>query len=130
MMIEVAKTLIKYCLLIIAAYLIYLVYNIIVKPYLLWRKFKQYPNVLTSPSFIPFLGDFKGHIDSMNKGKVHYAHIVDAANETKEYDLWAKFEGVLLHICMISNKSVEEFCKLQGTKIDKAKTGRGISGLI
>lgn len=39
------------------AYFIYVLYCVLVVPYLFWRKYRKYPNVKTHEKFVPIIGD-------------------------------------------------------------------------
>ena len=66
----------KTVLLLLLSWIIYSIYSLIIFPFIYWRKYKKYSNVISNPSFIPLLGDMKEHLDNMNAGKVHYSHLI------------------------------------------------------
>jgi len=107
-------------------YFLYLVYALLVYPYMCWRKYKKYSNVYTTPTFIPILGDLKRINEDMKKGRVHYYEKMQKAPEMKGKDIRIKFEGYNPLILLQSNKAIEEFTKLVPSKVDRVNTGRGL----
>lgn len=110
-----------------ATYIIYLVYQLVVTPYLAWKKYQKFPNVHTAPDFVPLLGEIKVCIDDNKNGRAHYANKIKSAPQMKDYDLRLKLEGYTPVIMLHSNKAVEEFCRLQPHKIDRFNSQKALS---
>ncbi|CAI2366304.1 unnamed protein product [Moneuplotes crassus] len=127
---EWAWALVKWAALVFALVLLYVLHVMVLKPYLFYRKYKQYPNVKSRESFLPILGDIKEHVDCMKNNGAHYVYMKNRADEFNKYDLRAKLDGVDPNIMIQSNKALEEFVSMQGTKIDKIDTTVGPSAVI
>nr|AOQ25839.1 CYP5681A1 protein [Moneuplotes crassus] len=119
-----------YFLLILAGLVVHILNTVLLQPYLFWRKYKKYPNVITRESFSPILGDMKEHIDSMRENKVHYAYMKNGAEKYNKHDLRVTLDGIFPTVMVLSNKALEEFLSMQVTKIDRDDLNSGVSGLI
>ena len=102
------------------SYLIYLVYKLLVYPYMIYRKYQKYSNVYTSPKYRPLIGDVYDSIQDMKQGKAHYANRIRDAPNLKDYDLRLKYEGTDPLIMILSNEAAQQFMKLQPKYIDRA----------
>jgi cytochrome P450 len=108
------------------AYIIYVVYIMILKPFLFWKSYQKYSNVYCDTSFTPILGDLWYNLDNVKKGKVHYNHLIEKANEFKDYDLRVVNEGTMPMMFIVSQKAMSEFVELQPVKVDKAHVKMGL----
>ena len=95
MIVETLLSLFKYFFYFCIGYFFYLVYIMILKPFLFWRRYKSYRNVFVESKFIPILGDLWYNLDNVKKGKVHYYHLIQKANTYKDYDLRVVHEGTM-----------------------------------
>ncbi|CAI2366076.1 unnamed protein product [Moneuplotes crassus] len=120
----------SYFLLLLLGLIIYVLNTVLIQPYLFWRKYKKYPNVITRESFSPILGDMKDHRDSMQNNKVHYSYMKNGAEKYNKHDLRAILDGIFPTIMVLSNKALEEFLSMQVTKIDKDDQHSGVSSFI
>lgn len=127
---ELLWTLGKYFLYFLAAYILYLLYIAVGKPFLFWMKYRKYPNVYTHKWFIPIFGDLYYHVKDMRDGKAHYKHKIEQADEVNKYDLKVRIEGINGVIQVISNKALEQFVAYQPIQIDNITEYRGITKAV
>lgn len=117
----------KYLLLFALSYGVYLTYELLVKPFLLWYKYKKYPNVFTNCTFRPFFGDLWYNVQELKNGNVHYYHRIKKAKNLSGYDLTLELEGTNPCIRMVSSKALTEFVSMQPYKIDRCPTSFGLN---
>ena len=118
-MIDLLWTLGKYVLFSLVGLLTYLVYTVIVQPYLFRRKYKKYPNVYVSDDYYPLTGNFIEMIRDVNAGKVYYQHIRDQGNTICKNDLKLEYKGSQAIFKVVSSKAHHEFSELVPQKIDR-----------
>lgn len=123
-------TLLRYIMFFLIAYLSYIVYLAILKPFFFWLKYRKYKNVYAYPYFIPIFGDLWYHVQDMRNDKAHYDHKKYQAEEVNKYDLKVKLEGINCVIQVISCKALEQFVAYQPTKIDNILEHRGITKAV
>ena len=126
MIVETLLSLFKYFFYFCIGYFFYLVYIMILKPFLFWRRYKSYRNVFVESKFIPILGDLWYNLDNVKKGKVHYYHLIQKANTYKDYDLRVVHEGTIPMMFIVSQKAMAEFVEMQPNRIDKAHVNMGL----
>lgn len=119
MILDLAYTIGKYFLYFLVSYIVYLIYLLVVKPYVFWRGFKKYSNVYTEPSFVPLLGNFSYNLANLKAGKAHYYHLIEKANEHKDYDMRVVLEGSQPVMFLVSSAAITQFVDMQPKKIDK-----------
>jgi cytochrome P450 len=127
MIVETLCSIGKYFLYFFIGYIIYLLYMLIVRPYLFWKGYQKYKNVYTEPNFVPFLGNFKYNLDNNKNGKAHYYHLVEKANEHKNYDMRVVLEGSQPVMFLVSCQAISEFVDMQPHKIDKTSSDKGLT---
>ncbi|CAI2365476.1 unnamed protein product [Moneuplotes crassus] len=115
-----------YCILGILAYAVIV---LIIKPYLVYRRFKRFPNVYTSPSFRPLIGDVLDAIRDMKSDRAHYHNRRVIADDLQNYDMRLRYEGTEPVLLMVSSEAIEEFIKLTPMKIDRYNSNKGLSKL-
>ena len=124
---DIFKTAGKYLLLFLTSYLVYIIYVLILRPFLFWYKYKKYSNVYTDPKFRPLLGDIWYNLQNINRGIVHYYHKVTQVKDYTNHDLKVVIEGTNPCLKLVSAKALEEFITMQPHKIDRAKSNVGLS---
>nr|AOQ25840.1 CYP5681B1 protein [Moneuplotes crassus] len=124
MILNLIYTIGKYLGLFGLAYFIYVLYCVLVVPYLFWRKYSKYPNVKTHEKFVPVIGDIVNETTCMNQGKVHYEYRKDLGKELEKYDIRAKLDWWNPVFMILSNRALEEVIQLQ--KASMAPHGFGI----
>ena len=124
------STILTYSLYFLVAYVIYLFYLALLKPFLFWLKYRSFKNVYTFPYFIPIYGDLYYHLNDMKNNRAHYKHKLEYANEWNKCDLKVRNDGINCVLQVISNKAIEEFVALQPTKIDNIIEYRGITKCV
>lgn len=97
----------------------YLMIFVITPQFLIWRKYRKYKNVYTSPTFIPVLGDFFLYAKNMFEGKAYYAHLDKKTEEMKDCDLELIFEGPKSCIQIVSHNAHKEFDQLMPHFVDR-----------
>lgn len=129
-MIDLLWTLGRYFLLFSLLLLLYVVYVLFINPYSFKRKFAKYANVYVDPQFNPLLGDMKYAMDSMQKDRVFYAHIIEKASLFSKYDMRVVVDGVAPSIHFMSPKAIKECIELMPTKIDRSEDDIGIGKIV
>lgn len=120
-------SLLKGSLLAVVLLVLYLLYKIILVPYLFKQKFKKYPNVLVTRGFTFMVGDLQKEISCITSNKAHYKHFEEDAHVTCKYDLMAKVEGCVPLIVVLSNKAMQQVVELQNRRvIDRFNNYRGL----
>jgi hypothetical protein len=127
---EIVWTFFKYILMFFISYFIYLVYIAILNPLIFWYKYKKYPNVYTSSTFRPIVGDMQDHLDDAKAGRAHYYHNVTEAKKRQNYDLRVAVEGVRPVMKIVSARATEEFIALVPQKIDRAPERKGFGRMF
>jgi hypothetical protein len=120
----------KIILYFLAAYILWLLYIAVGKPFMFWYKFRKYENVYTHKWFIPIFGDLYYHLKDMQDGKAHYRHKIVQADEVNKHDLKVRIEGINCVIQVISNKALEQFVAYQPVEIDNITEYRGITKAV
>jgi len=117
----------RYSAYFLAAYVVYLLYLILARPFIFWFRHKKYSNVYVDPIFKPIIGDLWHHLQKVKEGKAHYYYMVEKAPIFQNYDLRVVLEGVQPVIVLVSAKAVEQFCSMQPVKIDRTNDMKGLS---
>jgi len=122
-MIDLLWTLCKYVLFSLVGLLTYLVYTVIVQPYLTRRYYMKYSNVQgplhVSDHYYPIIGNFIEVIRDIQAGKVFYQHLRDQGNTICKHDLKLDFEGYQYSFKVVSSKAHQEFSELVPHKVDR-----------
>ena len=95
------------------------VYTGIISPYLLYRKYKNHPNVKVGDRFLPIIGDSLMFMDDIYKGRVFYYSLRKYCNEIKEEDVMLFFLGMEPYFRIRTPKAIRELEKLIPTKVDR-----------
>ncbi|CAI2365091.1 unnamed protein product [Moneuplotes crassus] len=114
----------------IIAFVIFLVYIFVVRPYYLRWKYSRYSNIMLGKKFIPVLGNFKQAIDCIRAGKVHYTWYKEEAEEVKNFDMKLNFEGCHPILYMVSKTACEEFVKHGRVDIDRSTVRLGFAEML
>lgn len=77
--------------------------------------------------FRPLIGDMVDSLKDIKEGKPFYRGRIENIGLYKDCDLRIRFEGSVPFINLISNKSIEEFLKLQSHLIDRGNHKKGVA---
>ena len=105
-----------YCLLGLA---LYMVFTVIIQPYLMRRHYRKYSNVHISDEYAPIVGNFIEIIRSVKKGYVHYYHIQTNNKEICKRDMRLDYEASEPIFKIVSPQAHKEFSDLIPIKIDR-----------
>ena len=118
-MIEVIVSMGKYLILLSVLLKTYYVYTYIISPYLLYRKYKNHPNVKVGDRFNPFAGDSLMYLDDVKNGSVFYHSLRKYCNQMKDNDVVLFFSGMKPYFKVRTPKAIKELEKLIPTKVDR-----------
>jgi len=65
----------QWVLYILVGMAMYMMYTILIKPYLVMWRYRKYPNVYISNNYYPLLGNFIEPLMDIKAGKVYYDHL-------------------------------------------------------
>ena len=118
-MIDLLLSIIKYLILLFLLSIAYYVYTSIISPYLLYRKYKNHPNVKVGDRFNPIVGDSLMFLDDVNNGRVFYHSLRKYSNQIKDKDVVLFYLGMNPYFKMRTPKAIKELEKLIPTKVDR-----------
>ena len=101
-----------------------MLYNLVIKPYLFYRKYKSYSNVFSEEKFRPLVGDVSYMIESENKGSVYYSYFMDRACNLTDYDMVVFLLGPIPILRVLSLKAMKELESMIPNKIDRKAESR------
>ena len=128
-MIEMIVSMGKYLILLIVVSIAYYVYTYIISPYLLYRKYKNHPNVKVGDRFNPFAGDSLMYLDDVKNGSVFYHSLRKYCNQMKDNDVVLFFSGMKPYFKVRTPKAIKELEKLIPTKADRVPDFTGVGKL-
>ena len=111
-------TMSQYFVLLFVLLIAYYIYTCIISPYLLYRKYKNHPNVKVEDKFYPIIGDCLPAWDDMNNGRVFYHSLRKHYTQLKE-DVVLYFLGMNPYFKMRTPQAIKELEKLIPTKVDR-----------
>ena len=117
----------KYLILISLIICIYGTYTFIISPYIIYKKYKNHPNIKVNDKFNPLLGDTKMFFEDMKNGSVFYHSYRFYSNLIKEKDITLFFLGVNPLFQMRTPKAIKELEKLIPSKVDREADKIGFS---
>ena len=120
-LISLAFTGLKWMLLLLVAYIIYLLYWLIYSPYRERQYFKKFPNVKMSDKFNPLIGDIALWIENCKKGLGAFYHYINEVANSKNIDIRFVQIGERGVIDIVSTKAMDEVEKLVPQKIDRGE---------
>lgn len=106
--------------------LAYFAYKILIKVYLLRKRYEKYPNVYVDKVFKPLMGEFYHYAEQVKNDRVFYYHSITRAEVLKDYDIRFSNEGMIPCLKMVSPEAIRQFTELQPSKIDRQREDRGI----
>ena len=129
-MIQILWTLCKYVILVLTLMLIYFVYTGLVKPYLMYIKYKKYPNVYVGKKFIPISGYFTSFAESIKEGKIYYYKLREELSQAKGCDVAMLIYGTNPEFKIVSPQGIKEFEDLYVRKIDRILNFKGLGRMV
>ena len=97
-----------------------MLYKFVLRPYQIRAKYRRYPNVYMSNQFTLWKGDMVEVEKNVQNNVTRYWHYAELAVTTgNKYDVYLKFNGPIPMFLILSTKALQDFVKLQPTKIDR-----------
>ena len=112
----------KWVLFIALVLIVWILYNMILRPWLMRRKYLKYSNWIQSSKFYPVLGDFALLLDSIKQNKFIFSWFMDSVKQNKDFDIRLYFYGEDPRFQIVSLKAHKEFIDLFPHKIDRSES--------
>ncbi len=92
----------------------------IIRPWLMRRKYLKYPNWMQSSKFYPVLGDFTLLFESKKQNKFIFSWYMDSVKQNKNFDIRLYFYGEDPQFQIVSLRAHKEFIDLFPHKVDRS----------
>lgn len=119
MFLNLVRALLKWSLISTFAFVMYLIYKLIIRPLRFRSLYKKYPNVYVTPKFIPIKGDAKEFLDDANLGKSKICHKIRYASMLDKHDMRLFTAGAMVLLHLNSLKAFNELIEKSPEFIDR-----------
>ena len=121
---------IKAVLAILIWFVIYKVYELLILPWIIWKEYAKYPNVLVRKKFYPPIGDVVTFCKNERENKDRIQAHIDIALNKNNTDIKLVQFGPVILFSLCSPKALNEFEKLIPEKLDRFNHNKFLVGNI
>ena len=118
-MLDLVWTLCSYVLYCLLGLALYMVFTVVIQPYLMRRHYRKYSNVHISDEYLPIMGNFIEIMGSIKNGFVYYHHLRTNNSDICKKDMRLDYEASEPVFKMVSHQAHQGLSDLIPSKIDR-----------